>query len=119
MNLNINTATAETVQTESYQAVASASNCSRLRVGKSPISNHIFAGKCAKDGLTWKAGKEDVTGDVLQAIIDYVTPGHEVNVTVDGVLKYRIRVTEISPQNDQANPATDGGTGGAQPKGTK
>jgi len=27
------------------------------------------------------------------------TPGHEVDVTVDGVPKYRIRVTEIFSEN--------------------
>jgi hypothetical protein len=84
---------------QSRSGGSSRTTCSRLRVGNSPISNRIFAGKCAKDGLTWKAGKEDVTGDVLQAIIDHVTPGHEVDVTVDGVPKYRIRVTEISSEN--------------------
>lgn len=33
-----------------------------IHVGTSPITNRIFAGHVLKDGHTWAAGKQDVTG---------------------------------------------------------
>lgn len=68
---------------------------SRLVVGMAALSRRIFVGRLLKDGVTWREGKQDVTSDVLKAIVDFVTPGFEVDVTVDGKPKYRIRVTEI------------------------
>lgn len=63
------------------------------------LSREIFVGRLCKDGRTWKEGKQEVTSDVLKAIIQYVEPGHEIDVNVGGVPKYRIRVTEISSEN--------------------
>lgn len=80
--------------------------CSRLVVGIAALSNRIFVGRLCKDGRTWKEGKQDVTSDILKAIIQYVEPGHEIDVNVGGVPKYRIRVTEIPPQNDKTQQPT-------------
>ena len=63
------------------------------------LSNQIFVGRLCKDGKTWKEGKQDVTSDVLQSIIQYVEPGHEITVNAGGIPKYLIRVTEISSEN--------------------
>lgn len=82
---------------------------SRLVVGMAALSNQIFVGRLRKDGKTWKEGKQDVTSDVLQSIIQFVEPGHELTVNVDGVPKYPIRVTEISSENDES---IHGGKGG-------
>ena len=78
--------------------------CSRLIVGMAALSNQIYVGRLCKDGKTWKEGKQDVTSDVLQSIIQYVEPGHEIDVNVGGVAKYRIRVTEIPSENVQDQP---------------
>jgi len=63
------------------------------------LSNQIFVGRLCKDGKTWEEGKQDVTSDVLQSIIQYVEPGHEITVNAGNVPKYLIRVTEILPKN--------------------
>lgn len=68
---------------------------SRLRVGMAALSKRIYVGRILKDGVTWRDGKQDVTSDVLKSFVDFVTPGFEIDVTVDGKPKYRIRVTEI------------------------
>jgi hypothetical protein len=70
-----------------------------LVVGIAALSNQIFVGRLCKDGKTWKEGKQDVTSDVLQSIIQYVEPGYEITVNAGGVPKYLIRVTEIPSQN--------------------
>jgi len=72
------------------------------------LSNQIFVGRLCKDGRTWKEGKQEVTSDVLHAIIQYVEPGHEIDVNVGGVPKYRIRVTEIPSENVEISHAPVG-----------
>lgn len=39
-----------------------------LHIGTSPITNRIFAGTVLKDGVTWGAGKQDVTGAACGAV---------------------------------------------------
>lgn len=48
------------------------------------LSREIFVGRLCKDGKTWKEGKQEVTSDVLKTIIQYVEPGHEIDVNVGG-----------------------------------
>lgn len=68
---------------------------SPLVVGMAALSNQIFVGRLSKDGRTWKNGKQDVTSDVLQSVIQFVGVDKEIVVNVGGKPKYRIRVTDI------------------------
>lgn len=65
---------------------------SATRVAKSPMTNRIYAGRVCRDGVTWQAGKTDVTSDVLKAVVDLVTPGHTLSVSVGGKPAYEITV---------------------------
>ena len=61
------------------------------------MTDRIFAGRVLKDGMTWGAGKADVTSDVLKAVVDLITPGHTLTVSVNGRPAYEITVKAISP----------------------
>ena len=43
-----------------------------VRVGCSPLSNNIYAGRLCVDGHTWQDGKQDVTIDALVAVAEHV-----------------------------------------------
>ena len=82
---------------------------SEIRVAKSAMTDRIYAGRVCKDGMTWRDGKRDVTSDVLKAVVDLITPGHALTVSVDGKPAYEITVKAISPNNqisNAGNPAT-------------
>lgn len=70
---------------------------SGIRVAKSAMTDRIFAGRVLKDGMTWGAGKTDVTSDVLKAVVDLITPGHTLTVSVNGQPAYEITVKATSP----------------------
>lgn len=44
----------------------------QLRVGCSPLTNNIYAGRLCVDGHTWRDGKQDVTVDALVAVAEHV-----------------------------------------------
>ena len=68
----------------------------KTRIGCSPLTNIIYAGKVNKDGQTWRSGtQQDVTSDVIQAIIHYVGIDKQLNVTLDGKPRYTILIKEI------------------------
>lgn len=67
-----------------------------LHIGTSPITNRIFAGTVLKDGRTWGAGKQDVTGAACGAVAEHVLAnGEPVVVTCNGKPKFRITVEEL------------------------
>ena len=43
-----------------------------LHVGNSPLTNRIYAGTVLKDGWSWGANKQDVTGVALAAAAQHV-----------------------------------------------
>jgi len=64
-----------------------------IHVATSPLTNRIFAGSVLKDGRTWGANKQDVTGKVCGAVCEHVlTIGGPVVVSLNGVPKYEIIV---------------------------
>ena len=69
----------------------------KITVACAALSNRIYAGRVNKAGNAFLDGKQDVTSDVLKAVIDKVKPGHVETVTVDGVPKYEIEVREVKP----------------------
>ena len=72
-------------------------DCSGIRVAKSAMTDRIYAGRVCRDGMTWRAGKADVTSDVLKAVVDLITPGHTLTVSVGGKPAYEITVRPTSP----------------------
>ncbi len=65
-----------------------------LRIATSPLTNTIFVGEIKKPG-EWKAGKQDVTMDCLNAVAEHVKMfGKPIEVTDadTGKLIYRITV---------------------------
>lgn len=70
-----------------------------IHVGTSPITNRIFAGNVLKDGRTWAANKQDVTGVACGAVCEHVIANNEpVVVTCNGKPKFRIIVEEIGEE---------------------
>jgi hypothetical protein len=55
-------------------------------------NKRIRAGHPNKDGLSFRCGGDDVTSDVLKAIIEYVQPGNSITVTENGVPMFEIEV---------------------------
>ncbi len=73
-----------------------------LHIGSSPITNRIFAGTVLKDGMTWGANKQDVTGKACAAVCEHVIAnGGVVEVTCNGKPKYEITVKDILQPSGQ------------------
>jgi len=68
---------------------------SKITVACAALSGRIYAGRINKAGNSFLDGKQDVTSDVLKAVIDKIKPGFIEIVTVDGTPKYEIEVREI------------------------
>lgn len=69
----------------------------QLHVAPSPLTNRIFCGHVLKDGRTWAANKQDVTGEACAAVAKHVIAnGAPVVITKDGVPAYEITVRELS-----------------------
>ena len=67
-----------------------------LHVGTSPLTNRIYAGTVLKDGRSWGANKQDVTGNACAAVAQHVLANKgPVIVTANGVPKYEITVREL------------------------
>ena len=65
----------------------------RLHVATSPLTNTIFVGNVLKDGLTWGANQQDVTGEACNAVAELVANrGVPVVVTCNGEPIYEITV---------------------------
>ncbi len=79
-----------------------------IHVGTSPITNRIFAGHVLKDGHTWAAGKQDVTGPACGAVCEHVIAnGEPVTVMCNGNPKFRITVEDLEPAETQPQPSGD------------
>jgi hypothetical protein len=66
----------------------------KIRIATSPLTNTIFAGDIKRPG-EWKAGKQDVTMDCLNAVAEHAKNfGKPIEVTDEdtGNLIYRIIV---------------------------
>lgn len=69
----------------------------KLHVATSPLTNRIYAGTVLKDGQTWGANKEDVTGAACGAVAEHVLRnGESVTVTCNGVPKFEITVRDLT-----------------------
>jgi len=67
-----------------------------LHIGTSPLTNRIYAGHVLKDGQTWAADKEDVTGAACAAVAQHVLKNDDpVVVTANGKPKYEITAKDL------------------------
>lgn len=67
-----------------------------LHVGTSPLTNRIYAGHVLKDGQTWAADKEDVTGAACAAVAQHALKDDgSVVVNRNGTPKYEITVKDL------------------------
>lgn len=74
-----------------------------LHVGVSPLTNRIYAGHVLKDGMTWAANKQDVTGAACGAVCEHVLAnGEQVVVSCNGAPAFRITVERIDAQKGSA-----------------
>lgn len=68
----------------------------KLHVATSPITKRIYVGHVLKDGKTWAANQQDVTGAACGAVCEHVLAnGEPVVVNCYGKPKFRITVEEI------------------------
>jgi hypothetical protein len=74
-----------------------------LHIATSPLTNRIFVGRVAKNGFTWKEGKQDLTHEACGAVAEHVFKnGEPVEVSVNGQKKWKITVQDISAE-ERAN----------------
>lgn len=67
-----------------------------IHIGTSPLTNRIYAGSILKDGVTWGANKQDVTGKTCGAVCEHVLANNgPVVVTCNGKPKFEISVRVI------------------------
>ncbi|WP_281660800.1 DUF7446 family protein [Microvirgula aerodenitrificans] len=66
-----------------------------LHVGCSPLTKRIYCGTLLKGGLSWAAGKQDVTGAAVGAVIEHIGAGNAITVTLNGVPAYEVSVRDI------------------------
>lgn len=64
-----------------------------IRVAKAALSGRIFAGHPTKRGDAFRAGRVDVTSDVLKAVSEFVGVGNQITVECDGEPAFCIAVT--------------------------
>ncbi len=70
----------------------------KLNVAPSPLTNRIYCGHVLKDGLTWGANKQDVTGEACAAVARHALQNDgPLVVTKNGVPAYEITVRELTP----------------------
>lgn len=66
-----------------------------IHIACAALSKRIYAGKLNKKRDAFTDGKQDVTSDVLKAIIDKIGAGNVETVTIDGKPRYEIEVREV------------------------
>lgn len=70
----------------------------KLHVAISPLTDRIYCGGVLKDGITWAANKEDVTGEAFAAVAQHaLAKGGTAVVTANGEPKWEITVRELQP----------------------
>ena len=74
-----------------------------LHLGFSELTGSVYAGKLLKGGQFWAKGKQDVTGEFLNCIVQKFGPEHDEQSAThkmnnfDGVALYEITVTRLPP----------------------
>jgi hypothetical protein len=66
------------------------------RIACTAIDKRIMLGRVNKAGNSFIGEPQDVTSDVLKAVIEKCGVGNSMPVTIDGKPKYKISIEEIS-----------------------
>lgn len=75
-----------------------------IHIGTSPLTHRIFAGHVLKDGCTWAANKQDVTGAACGAVCEHVLAnGGHVTVTCNGKPKFEITVRDLTASEPECS----------------
>lgn len=69
-----------------------------LKLGVSPITNNVFAGRLNKKGTMWTQ-KVDVTEQFLNCVLQYFKEGTEHTVTSNGKPVIKITVEQLDRDN--------------------
>ncbi len=70
-----------------------------LYIGTSPLTGTIFVGNVLKDGKTWAANKQDLTGMACHAVAEHVLKHCDgcTELYVNGIAVYEITVKRLIP----------------------
>jgi hypothetical protein len=72
-----------------------------IRIACTALQKRIVAGQPNKDHLTLRGGGQDVTSDVLKAVIEFIGVGCTKPVTKNGVPVFEISVRAVTPQTNE------------------
>ena len=67
---------------------------SKIRIGVSPVTNVIYAGRLSKDGSMWVGEKHDVTEDAVRSVAEHLLKDNSILTFEAKVKKYCLSVTE-------------------------
>jgi len=67
---------------------------SKIRIGVSPLTNKIFAGRLNKSETMWAGEKHDVTDECVMAVVQYIK-GERVIYERDGK-RFEMKEVEVS-----------------------
>lgn len=81
---------------------------SAIRLGYSPLTDRIYAGKMEADGQTMRDAKTDVTSDMLAAIKHYCPPGKERIIRENGKPAYLLQVLPLPNATTSATGSQEG-----------
>jgi len=69
-----------------------------FKIGCSPLTSEIFAGKVLKNGM-WGATKHNVTDTAVGAVAQHLMQKDEIMVFDHKGKKYALQVVEFKPEN--------------------
>ena len=86
----------------SFTAAPAQTKRGPIRIGTSPLSNNIYAGRVRKDGKTWRdADKTDVTREAIGAVCEHAERfGAPITVNCNGKPKYRLTIDVLSSSDE-------------------
>jgi hypothetical protein len=73
-----------------------------IRIACMALSKRIHAGRPNKAGNSFIGGGQDVTSDVIKAVIEFVGVGGTHEITVDGKPLYEIEIRAVAQQGETA-----------------
>ena len=56
-----------------------------LHLGVGPLTGRVYVGRLLKDGMTWAAGKQDVTTAFLACVVEKFGPNAGETKSVHGI----------------------------------
>ncbi len=70
----------------------------QLHIATSPCQTKIYAGHIMKNSRTWAGNRQEVTGEALVAVADFILArGGSTLLAVDGQPRYKLTLEELPP----------------------